>query len=48
MATSRRTWCRTCGRELHLPRWRAAIGLNAATCADEDECRNRFLLQRSA
>jgi hypothetical protein len=53
MATSRRTWCRTCGHELRLPRWRSAIGLVAATCDDEQACADRYVasldpLRRSA
>jgi hypothetical protein len=53
MASSRRTWCRTCGSELRLPRWRSAIGLVVATCDDEGACRDRYVasldrLRRSA
>lgn len=48
MIRSRRTWCRTCGAELKLPWWKAAIGLNIATCPDVSACAVRFQTKRDA
>lgn len=46
MARSRRTYCRACGAQLRLAWWKAAIGLNIATCRDVAACTDRLYAKR--